>query len=176
MPVYNSYTGIWILPISALTMTLEHTVNTFSSTLATTELTFVNAEANSSLAIEPIAVPDFNNGGERTVGFVGSITFVAPYNDFGSMEIDFDAITRGRITSMALTLQAQDAQPKGGLMTVEGNVWQPINDWTVKPRFPQVEMRPTLELILNGVMSSAMFAVVDVAAHRASMFSAVSEL
>lgn len=176
MATYNSYLGVWLLPIHALTLTLEHTTQAYNTELTETTLTFFNAEANSSLEVASLTVPDFNTGGERIVGFTCDLTFIPPYNDYGAMVADFDAIARGRVTNFGLTLKAQDAQPKGAQMEVVPNVWQPISDWSVKPRWVQLELRPAFELLVHGTMSSAMFAIVDALAHRAEFFGTAVEL
>ena len=158
---YNSYTGIWIIPISQINIGLT-VPNVIGGGTTAVTIDFTNAFGESTWSIQALTVPDYTNGGTRTVGYVIDIVFQPAYNDFQAMQTDLDAITRGIIDTVTLTLKAQSAQPKGATMEVnDNNAFYSLNDWSAFIRSSNMTEFPRLDFVLHGTFAADIFGQLD---------------
>src|SRR5688500_15406414 len=133
MGVYNNYISNWIVPLNRLVVTFD--IPQPDGSIIARTVDFTHASTDSNWSFQGITVPDYNNGGVRTVAHACDIVFAPPYNDFGALRDDFEAVAMGIVKTVSLTLKAPTAQPKGATMLVSDNyIYYPLDDWSISMR------------------------------------------
>lgn len=170
MSAYNSYTGLWVIPMHRLQMSItRRNITTGAAEEFTVD--FTHAIGESTWSFSAITVPDYDTGGVRTVAYDVQVTFSPPYNDFESMIDDLDAISVGILNNVTLILKAQAEQPKGATMTINDDYEHyPIKDWSAFIRTNNSTEIPRLEIVCAGKFPPNVFSYFDVALHRGAFF------
>jgi hypothetical protein len=165
--IFDSYLGVWVVPMHALDMTIQIPGETL------TEVSLVHAEADSTWKLDAITEPDFDTGGVRIVGFVCDITFIPPYNDFDAFWQTFRAIVSGEVLTVNLSLSAPVEQPKGASTYVGDDANYAVKGWSAFFRTNNQTEKSRLEFVLHGTFSTDLFRYFNSLLTRGYFFGAI---